>query len=114
MFKKNLSKIVDDPGRFNSAYMSFLAEEGTIRELNTGYTTVRKVLRKQVIAFSAFFLILTGHVGILQSGLTQPQPVVDSITEKSSASDNKRKLSFDNETSPAKKPKVEVAGGLQR
>lgn len=53
MFKKNLSKVIDDPVRFGSAYMSFLAEEGTIRELNTGYSILRKVLRKRVIAFSS-------------------------------------------------------------
>ena len=58
MFKKNLSKIIDDPGRFSSAYMSFLAEEGTIRDLNAGYTSVRKVLRKQVKDLSAFFSYL--------------------------------------------------------
>ena len=61
MFKKNLSKVIDDPGRFSSAYMSFLAEEGTIRELNTGYTSVRKVLHKQVRSFSALILISTGQ-----------------------------------------------------
>jgi hypothetical protein len=60
MFKKNLSKVIDDPGRFGSAYISFLAEEGTIRELNTGYTSVRKVLHKQVRDSSALILTSTG------------------------------------------------------
>ena len=55
MFKKNLSKILDDPARFSSSYISFLTEEGTIRELNTGYRSVREVSRKQVRVFFADF-----------------------------------------------------------
>jgi squamous cell carcinoma antigen recognized by T-cells 3 len=48
MFKKNLFKVVDDPIRFGYAYLSFLAENGTLDELNIGYSTMRKVFKKNV------------------------------------------------------------------
>jgi hypothetical protein len=50
MFKKNIFKVVDDPVRFGYAYLSFLAENGTLDELNTGYSTIRKVFKKHVMA----------------------------------------------------------------
>lgn len=48
MFKKNLFKVVDDPVRFGYAYLSFLTENGTLDELNIGYSTIRKVFKKNV------------------------------------------------------------------
>jgi hypothetical protein len=49
MFKKNIFKVVDDPVRFGYAYLAFLAENGTLDELNIGYSTLRKVFKKHVI-----------------------------------------------------------------
>ena len=50
MFKKNIFKVVDDPVRFGYAYLAFLAENGNLDELNIGYSTIRKVFKKHVIA----------------------------------------------------------------
>jgi hypothetical protein len=57
MFKKNIFKVVDDPVRFGYAYLSFLAESGTLDELNIGYTAIRKVFKKNVFALIHYFLL---------------------------------------------------------
>jgi len=43
MFKRNLTKILDDPVRFCSEYLLFLNQEGLLPELNAGYAAVHRV-----------------------------------------------------------------------
>ena len=51
MFKRNMSKIIDDPVRFSYAYLSFLTEEGSLRELNSGFAILRRTLLQHVSAW---------------------------------------------------------------
>jgi len=48
MFKRNLSKIVDDPVRFCSEYCLFLDEEGSLQDLNVGYSAIHRVSARLV------------------------------------------------------------------
>lgn len=43
MFKRNLSKIVDNPIRFCNEYLLFLNEEALLPELNAGYSAIQRV-----------------------------------------------------------------------
>ena len=48
MFKRNLSKIVDDPVRFCSEYLLFLNEEGSLQDLNAGHSAIQRVSARLV------------------------------------------------------------------
>ena len=48
IFKRTLSKIVDDPGRFCNEYLLFLSEEGSLQDLNAGYSAIHRVSTRLV------------------------------------------------------------------